>query len=67
VIAYGNASVAFAATLAPKVGIVNFIEELQPQLRRNMNLYGFGELVGPSSLLAGTSMTSSAPTPAPPR
>jgi len=26
---------------------VNFIEELQPQLRRNMNLYGFGELVGP--------------------
>jgi allantoin racemase len=47
VIAYGNASVAFAATLAPKVGIVNFIEELQPQLRRNMNLYGFGELVGP--------------------
>lgn len=47
VVAYGNASVAFAATLAPKVGIVNFIEALQPQLRRNMDLYGFGDLVGP--------------------
>lgn len=47
VVAYGNASVAFAATLAPRVGIVNFIEALQPQLRRNMDLYGFGDLVGP--------------------
>ena len=47
VIAYGNASVAFAATLAPRVGIVNFIDALQPQLRRNMANYGFGEIVGP--------------------
>ena len=47
VIAYGNASVAFAATLAPRVGIVNFIDALQPQLRRNMATYGFGDLVGP--------------------
>lgn len=47
VIAYGNASVAFAATLAPQVGIVNFIDALQPQLRRNMNTYGFGDIVGP--------------------
>ncbi|MGH8960272.1 MAG: aspartate/glutamate racemase family protein, partial [Jatrophihabitantaceae bacterium] len=36
VIAFGNASVAFASTLAPSVGIVNFIDALQPQLRRNM-------------------------------
>ena len=47
VVAYGNASVAVAATLAPKVGIVNFIDALQPQLRRNMDLYGFADLVGP--------------------
>jgi allantoin racemase len=47
VVAFGNASVAFAATLAPTVGIVNFIDALQPQLRRNMRDYGFGEIVGP--------------------
>jgi allantoin racemase len=47
VVAFGNASVAYAATLGPKVGIVNFIEALQDQLRRNMNLYGFADLVGP--------------------
>ncbi|MGI5232215.1 aspartate/glutamate racemase family protein [Actinoallomurus sp. CA-142502] len=47
VVAFGNASVAFAATLAPTVGIVNFIDALQPQLHRNMRDYGFGEIVGP--------------------
>lgn len=47
VVAYGNASVAYAATLGATVGIVNFIDALQDQLRRNMSLYGFGELVGP--------------------
>jgi len=47
VVAYGNASVAYAATLGAKVGIVNFIDALQDQLRRNMTLYGFGDLVGP--------------------
>lgn len=47
VVAFGNASVAFAATLAPCVGIVNFIDALHPQLRRNMRTYGFGEIVGP--------------------
>lgn len=47
VVGFGNASVAFAATLAARVGIVNFIDALQPQLRRNMRAYGFGDLVGP--------------------
>jgi allantoin racemase len=47
VLGFGNTSVAFAATLAPNVGIVNFIEALHPQLRRNMQLYGFGDIVGP--------------------
>jgi allantoin racemase len=47
VVAFGNASVAFAATLAPRVGIVNFIEALHPQLRRNMMHYGMADLVGP--------------------
>jgi allantoin racemase len=47
VVAFGNASVAFAATLAPCVGIVNFIDALAPQLRRNMRDYGFDQLVGP--------------------
>lgn len=47
VIAFGNASVAFASTLAATVGIVNFIDDLQPQLRRNMSHYGFSAIVGP--------------------
>lgn len=47
VVAYGNTSVAYAATLGPKVGIVNFIDALHDQLRRNMVLYGFSDLVGP--------------------
>ncbi|OLT30279.1 hydantoin racemase [Actinomadura sp. CNU-125] len=47
VVAFGNASVAYAATVGTRVGIVNFIAELEPQLRRNMDAYGFGSLVGP--------------------
>lgn len=47
VVGFGNASVAFAATLGARVGIVSFIDALQPQLRRNMRAYGFGDLVGP--------------------
>ncbi|MDX6739640.1 aspartate/glutamate racemase family protein [Actinocorallia sp. A-T 12471] len=47
VVAFGNASVAFAATVGSRVGIVNFIGELEPQLRRNMQAYGFGDVVGP--------------------
>lgn len=47
VIAFGNASVACAATLGSRIGIVNFIAALEPQLRRNMAAYGFGSLVGP--------------------
>ncbi|MFC5753662.1 aspartate/glutamate racemase family protein [Actinomadura rugatobispora] len=47
VVAFGNASVAFAATLGSRIGIVNFIAALEPQLRRNMAAYGLGALVGP--------------------
>ncbi|MER5179127.1 aspartate/glutamate racemase family protein [Streptomyces sp. NPDC002896] len=47
VVAFGNASVAYAATLGSRIGIVNFIAELEPQLRRNMATYGFDRLVGP--------------------
>jgi allantoin racemase len=47
VVAFGNASVAYAASLGPVVGIVNFIDALQDQLRRNMSHYGFASLVGP--------------------
>ena len=47
VVAYGNTSVAYAATLGPKVGIVNFIDALRDQLRRNMDVYGYRDLVGP--------------------
>ncbi|MFI6348320.1 aspartate/glutamate racemase family protein [Streptomyces sp. NPDC050560] len=47
VIGYGQASLLVAASLAPRVGIVSFIEELRPQLRRNAELYGLGRLLGP--------------------
>lgn len=47
VVAFGQASVLIAATLGDRVGIVNFIEALEPQLRRNMRNYGLSELVGP--------------------
>jgi allantoin racemase len=47
VIAYGQASLLIAATLGARVGIVNFIEALQPQLRRNARDYGLDGLLGP--------------------
>jgi allantoin racemase len=47
VVSFGNASVAFAATLGSRVGIVHFIPELRDQIRRNARVYGYGDLVGP--------------------
>ena len=47
VIAFGQTSVLVAATLGDRVGIVNFIAELEPQLRRNLRNYRLDQLVGP--------------------
>lgn len=47
VVTLGHTSLAFASEFGDKVGIVNFIGALEPQLRRNFGHYGFGELVGP--------------------
>ena len=47
VVALGQASLLVAATLARRVGIINFIDALRPQLRRNAELYGLGGLLGP--------------------
>lgn len=47
VIAFGQASLAVASTLGNPVGVVNFIDELGAQIRRNAQMYGFGELIGP--------------------
>jgi len=47
VVAFGNASVAYAATIGSTVGIVNFIAALEPQIRRNMAAYGLGSILGP--------------------
>ena len=47
VVAYGQTSVLMAAQLGDCVGIVNFIEALVPQLRRNLRNYRLDQLVGP--------------------
>lgn len=47
VVAFGHTSVSTASMLGDRVGIVNFIGALAPQLRRIMRNYGFGDLVGP--------------------
>ena len=47
VVAFGQTSVLMAATLGRRVGIVNFIGALEPQLRRNLRNYGLDQLVGP--------------------
>lgn len=47
VIGFGQASLLVAATLGAPAGIVNFIAALRPQLRRNAQLYGLGNLLGP--------------------
>lgn len=47
VVTLGQTSVLLAATLGSTVGIVNFIGALEPQLRRNMRVYGLEGIVGP--------------------
>jgi Asp/Glu/hydantoin racemase len=47
VVTFGQTSVLMASMLGSCVGIVNFIAELEPQLRRNMLLYGLDRVVGP--------------------
>ncbi|MFI0368905.1 aspartate/glutamate racemase family protein [Actinomadura sp. 1N219] len=47
VVAFGQTSVLMAAQLGDRVGIVNFIGALEPQLRRNMRDYRLDSLVGP--------------------
>jgi Asp/Glu/hydantoin racemase len=47
VVTFGQTSVLLAATLGDTVGIVNFIGALEPQLRRNMRLYGLDRILGP--------------------
>jgi allantoin racemase len=47
VVAFGQTSVLMASMLGDRVGIVNFIAELEPQLRRNLRNYRLDQLVGP--------------------
>jgi allantoin racemase len=47
VVAMGQTSVLMAAQLGDCVGIVNFIEALVPQLRRNFRNYRLDQLLGP--------------------
>ncbi len=47
VVAFGQTSVLVASTLGSTVGIVNFIGALEPQLRRNLRVYGLDGVVGP--------------------
>lgn len=47
VIALGHTSILMAGMLGERVGIVNFIADLEPQLRRNIRTYGLSEVVGP--------------------
>jgi Asp/Glu/hydantoin racemase len=54
VVAFCQASLLVAATLAPTVGIVNFIEALSAQVRRNAAAYGLAGLLGPVIQLDGT-------------
>lgn len=47
VVTFGQTSVLAAAQLGDRVGIVNFIAALEPQLRRNLRNYRLDALVGP--------------------
>lgn len=47
VVAFGQTSVLMAGMLGDRVGIVNFIAALEPQLRRNLRNYRLDRLVGP--------------------
>ena len=47
VVTFGQTSVLMAGMLGDRVGIVNFIAALEPQLRRNLRNYRLDQLVGP--------------------
>ncbi|RUL55042.1 aspartate/glutamate racemase family protein [Lysinibacillus antri] len=47
VIGYGQASMHIASMLGDKIGIVNFLEPLQDQLRYNAGRYGLAQKLGP--------------------
>lgn len=47
VVGLGQASVLLAATVGDTVGFVNFIAALEPLVRRTLDAYGLGRLVGP--------------------
>lgn len=47
VIGYGQASFHIASMLGDRIGIVNFLEPLQEQLRHNVERYGLGKKLGP--------------------
>ena len=47
VVAFGQTSVLMAGILGDRVGVVNVIAALEPQLRRNLRSYRFDDLVGP--------------------
>lgn len=47
VVSFGHASVLMAAMLGERIGIVNFIGALEPQLRRNFRNYHLDGVVGP--------------------
>jgi allantoin racemase len=44
VIAYCQASLLIAATLGDRIGIVSFIGALEPQIRRNIQMYGLNDI-----------------------
>lgn len=47
VVAYGQASILVASLLGDRVGVVNFIEGLESQIRRNARVYGLHDILGP--------------------
>lgn len=47
VVTFGQTSVLSAAALGDRIGVVNFIAALEPQLRRNLRNYRLDPLVGP--------------------
>lgn len=47
VIGYGQASFHIASMLGDRIGIVNFLEPLQAQLRQNIDRYGLASKLGP--------------------
>ena len=47
VIGYGQASFHIASMLGDRIGVVNFLEPLQAQLRQNIERYGLASKLGP--------------------